>query len=77
MSVSGKALCAMFEALPNGSPVELIVETSEVHYALQTCTDVITQVWEAKLYCLVPEWVNMMGIWKQKGTQMRVREFEE
>jgi aspartate/tyrosine/aromatic aminotransferase len=67
----------MFEELPDDAHLDLIIETPEVHDALKASADVITQGWEAKVYCTVPELINMMGIWKQKGAQTTVRELYE
>jgi hypothetical protein len=67
----------LFDALPKGAYLDLIVETPEVHDAIKGCADLLLHGWGQKVYCTVSEWINLMEVWKQKCTQTTVREFEE
>jgi hypothetical protein len=77
MALSGGMLNAVFTALPKGCHVELIVETEEVRHAVIACADIITRGFDKKVFCQLEAWRHLMDTWKERGSQMRLREFEE
>jgi hypothetical protein len=70
-------LNAVFKALLKGRHVELIVETLEVRQAVIACAAIITGGLDMEVFCQLEEWRHLMDTWKERGSQMRVREFEE
>jgi hypothetical protein len=67
----------MFNELPRGCHVDLVLETPELLYAARTCADIITQRLDKTIYCQLDEWRHLMDTWKIRGSAMIVREFEE
>jgi hypothetical protein len=76
MVLSGGMLNSVFKALPKRCHVELIVETEEVRHAVIACTDIITVGFDREVFCQLEVWRHLMDTWKECGSQMRVREFE-
>jgi hypothetical protein len=57
--------------------LDLIVETLGVYDAIKGCVDLLEHGWDQQYYCTVPDWRNLMGVWKRQCTQTTIREFEE
>jgi hypothetical protein len=74
---AGKALNAMYKALPNGACLDLVVETPDVYHSIRGRVDLMTRKLDQKFHCTVPEFVSLMRTWENQGTQTSVREFDE
>jgi hypothetical protein len=77
MEVSGTLLNMMFDRLPRGSHVDLVLETPEVREAVKMCADMIVQGWNQTVYCQLEGWRRLMDTWKTRESAMTVHEFEE
>jgi hypothetical protein len=52
---SGKALDHVFDTLPKGARLELVVEIGEIHNALNGCVDLLEKRFDRETYCTVRE----------------------
>jgi hypothetical protein len=77
MDVSGTILRRMFDELPLGSHVDLVIETNEVREAVKMCVDIIVQGWDKTICCQLESWQRLMDTWKMCGSAMVIREFED
>jgi hypothetical protein len=56
MDVSGTLLNMLFDRLPRGSHVDLVLETPEVREAVKTCADIIVQGLDKTVHCQMESW---------------------
>jgi hypothetical protein len=77
MDISGRLLNEVFDKLPRGSNIDLVIDTTEAREAVKMCADIIVQGWDNTYYCQLESWRRLMGTWKRQGSSMSVREFEE
>jgi hypothetical protein len=51
MEVSGRMLNIVFDQLPRGSHVDLVLETPEARETVKACADIIVQGHDQAVYC--------------------------
>jgi hypothetical protein len=67
----------MFNELPFGSHVDLVIETNEIREAVKMCAGIIVQGWDKTGYCQLETWQQLMETWKRRGSTMIIREFND
>jgi hypothetical protein len=77
MDVSGTLLNMMFDKLPRGSHVDLVIESADVREGVKMCGDIIVQGWDKTVYCQLDSWRRLMDTWKTRGSAMTIREFDD
>jgi hypothetical protein len=77
MIISGEMLNALFDRLPIGCHVDLVLETKEVYDAMRACADLIARGPDKEVYCSLDSWWKLMDTWKLRRSSMTVRAFEE
>jgi hypothetical protein len=70
-------LSVVVGALPKGSSLDLIVETSVVYQALRSCADIISHGWNVDQYCHDPGSKKVIATWKDQRVQTTVRVYDE
>jgi ABC-type proline/glycine betaine transport system ATPase subunit len=50
----------VFNELPTGSHVDLVIETHEVREAAKMCADITVQGWYRTVYCQLESWQQLM-----------------
>jgi hypothetical protein len=74
---TGRMMCLLGKALPEGSQLDLIVSTQRVTQVLSSCADILSKGWDIDQYCQDPEWKELMTLWKNRQLHASVREVDE
>jgi hypothetical protein len=74
---TGRMICLLARALPEGSQLDLIVSTPIVTQVLSSSADVLSKGWDIDQYCQDPEWKELMTLWKDRQLHAYVRGVDE